>query len=203
MCARRAGSLTPQDEAEHDAALSSFAGRLQPACATEERAGRDEGGRVQDSFAIATEEELYAEIARAWCRIHPPAARVRHPMQPFAVSPAFTSAVWGQREDYAQKIIAVCARIISRRQPHGEGAQQVSALTATPRESLDPATAWWQALPELGELGLHFWVLGNGTIELSSLAPYDEPSPPEYGRFADALHESGGHARNETSDADD
>jgi hypothetical protein len=178
--------LTPQDEPEYDAALSAFA----------------EGRRAQDSFAIATETELYAEIARAWCRIYPPAARVRHPMQPFAVNRVFTSAVWGQREDYAQKIIAVCARVISRRQPHGEGAQPVSALTATPRESLDPATAWWQAVPELGALGLHFWVLGNGTIELRSLAAYDEPPMPEYERFADTQHESGRHARDETSDAD-
>jgi hypothetical protein len=195
--------LTPQDEAEHNAALGPFAERLQPVREKEEQAGLGEGGSVKDSFAISTEEELYAEIARAWCRIHPPAARVRHPMRPFAIGPDFASAVWNQREDYAQKVIAVCARVISRRQPNGEDAQHVSALTATPGESLDPATAWWQALPEPGELGLHFWVLGNGTVELRSLAPYDEPSPPEYGRFADAPHESGRHARNETSDGDD
>jgi hypothetical protein len=96
----------------------------------------------------------------------------------------------------------VCAGVISRREPQGEGAQQVSTLTATPKESLDPATAWWQALPEPGELGLHFWVLGNGTVELRSLAPYDEPSTPEYGRFADAPHGSGRHARNEKSEDD-
>jgi hypothetical protein len=178
--------VTPQDEPERDAALSVFA----------------EGRRAQDFVAIATETELYAEIVRAWCRIYPPAARVRHPMQPFAINRAFTPAVWGQREDYAQKIIAVCARVISRRQPHGEGAQQVSVLTATPQESSDPATAWWQEVPELGGLGLHFWVLGNGTVELRGLAAYDEPPTPEYGRFADTQTEFGRAASSQASDPD-
>lgn len=142
--------------------------------------GLDEG----DSFAVATEVELYTEIARAWCRIYPPATRVRYPMQPFAVGPDLASVIWEQREDYAQNVIAVCARVVSRREPQGEGAQQVGALTATPEESLDPATDWWLAVPELGELGLHFWVLGNGTVELRKLAPYDDPPLAEYGRFA-------------------
>lgn len=42
MCARRAGSLTPQDEAEHDATLRSFAERL--------RAVREMGGLSQEQL---------------------------------------------------------------------------------------------------------------------------------------------------------
>jgi|GEM_PF-2703113 hypothetical protein len=136
-------------------------------------------------FSVATEEELYAEVARAWCRMHSPPTRVRFPMRPFAFGPDFAPAVWDQREDHAQEVVAVCAGIVSRRNPNEHGAQEVNGLAMTPGESLDPACAWWQPIPpDLGEIGVHFWVLGNGTVEIRSLAPLDEPPLPEYGRFA-------------------
>lgn len=137
-----------------------------------------------ETFAVSTEEELYAEIARAWCRMQAPGKHVERPLQPYALGPDFAHAVWSEPEDNAQRIIVVCAKVISLHHTGLCGARRVDGVTRMPGEALDPVSSWWRPLDELGELGLHYWVLANKTIELRSLAAFDSPPPAQYGRFA-------------------
>lgn len=145
---------------------------------------------VSDGFVLATEEELYAEIARAWYRLSTCSDHVKRPMRPYAIGPEFAHAVWSTREDQAQCVIAVCARIITFRVWELPGARLIGGVDFRPKETLDPATAWWQPVGELPGHGVHCWILGNGTIELRSLAAVDDLPLPEYGRFADGLRKA-------------
>jgi hypothetical protein len=142
---------------------------------------------VSDRFVLATEEELYAEISRAWYRLSRCGDHVKRPMRPYALGPEFAQAVWSTREDKAQCVIAVCARIITFPFWELPGARLVGGVDYRPKEALDPVTAWWQPVDELSGYGVHCWILGNGTIELRSLAAVDDPPLPEYRRFADRL----------------
>lgn len=146
------------------------------------------------TFAVATEEELYAEIARAWYRMDSAAGHIERPMQPYTIGPEFANEVWSQREDSAQRIVAVCARVVSFHNWQLSGAQRVASVDEPPREALDPAAAWWQPLKDPPELGVHYWILGNGTVEFRSLASLHAPPPPEYGRFATTHERRGIHA---------
>jgi hypothetical protein len=139
-----------------------------------------------DIFAVATEEELYAEISRAWYRMGSPGVHIACPMQPFAIGPELAYAVWSRPEDYAQRIVAVCARVVTFRGWQLPAAQQIEGVDGPPGEALDPAAAWWHPIEKPSGLGMHYWILGNGTIELRSLAPVDAPPPLEYGRRAAA-----------------
>lgn len=47
---------------------------------------------ASDTFLVATEEELYAEVARAWYRMHSAGGHVKRPIRPYVIGPDFVSA---------------------------------------------------------------------------------------------------------------
>jgi hypothetical protein len=107
-------------------------------------------------------------------------------MKRYAIGPDFAYQVWDQREATAQRIIALCAQIVTLEYSQLPGATQTDDLDCTPREQLDPAATWWQPLDQASELGVHYWVLGNGTIELRALAARDARPMPRHGRFGNS-----------------
>lgn len=137
---------------------------------------------VSDTFSVATEEELYAEVARAWYRMRPVGSHVERPIRPYAIGPDFAYQIWSQREDDAQHIIVLCVQIVTLDYWELCGVTRTDDVDGQPREPLDPASAWWQPIEELPERGVHYWVLGSGTIELRSVATCDAPPAPLYGR---------------------
>ncbi len=53
------------------------------------------------------------------------------------------------------------------------------------KEGLDPVSTWWHPLSSTAEVGLHFWRLGIGMIELRSVGPVDDPPQLQFGRFTE------------------
>lgn len=131
-----------------------------------------------------TEADVYSEIARAWCEMYPLREHPECPMRTHVVSPGFEREVWGRPEIDPQEVIAVCARVISVESWRLTEVQQ-TAVCSKLEEGLDPVTAWWHPLTSAPEVGLHFWRLAIGMIELRSVAPIDDSPMLESGRFAE------------------
>jgi hypothetical protein len=146
---------------------------------------RDAGVIVaRRGVSTRTEADVYAEIARAWCQQHPPSEHLECPMQRHVVGPDFARAVWGRPDIDPQEVIAVCAKVVSVESWRLSEARQTAAGCPM-EEGLDPVSAWWHPLRCTAEVGLHFWRLAIGMIELRSVGPVDDPPRLQFGRFTE------------------
>ncbi len=121
-------------------------------------------------FSTRTEADMYAEIARAWCQMDHSSERPEYPMQTHVVGPGFARAVWDQPDIDPQEVIAVCAKVVSVESWRLSEVRQTAAGCPL-EEALDPVSAWWHPLSSAPEIGLHFWRLATGMIELRSVGP--------------------------------
>lgn len=127
--------------------------------------------------------QVYADIALAWARMHPPSAHPENPMRTYVVAPSFAEQVWEHVDAERQGIFAACARIVStERWKLAEAKPTARAGRIT--EALDPLCSWWLPLASNNGLGVHYWQLALDIIELRGVGPVDEPPPLQYGRFA-------------------
>lgn len=144
------------------------------------------------SRSFCSEDELYAAVAHTWYCLHPPGEHIRRPMQPYVLGPHFASTAKSEPGPVREEIIAVCARIVSMYRwelPDAIVAKHAVGFGRVPQEALDPATPLWHPLPTTPRLGVHFWRLGAGPIELRSVGLFDHAPPLEFHRFADAEHQ--------------
>jgi hypothetical protein len=123
-----------------------------------------------------TVADVYAGIARAWFQMHPASRHLENPMQKYAVAPGFAQQVWGRTDVDPQEIIVACATIVSVEKWRLTKGQQTAGCGKL-QEALDPTGAWWQPLHDTDELGVHYWILAVGIIELRSVGPVDDPPP--------------------------
>lgn len=128
------------------------------------------------------EADVYAEIARAWCGMYPPGEHLEYPMQTHVIAPGFAREVWGREGIDPQEVIAVCARVVSVESWRLTEARH-TVVCEILEEGLDPVGSWWHPLTSTPDVGLHFWRLAIGPIELRSIAPIDDLPRLECGRF--------------------
>lgn len=106
-------------------------------------------------------------------------------MKTYAVAPGFAQQVWGRTGVDPQEVIMTCARIISVEAWRLTEARRIAGASSEAREGLDPLASWWLPLASTDEVGVHYWKLGVGLIELRSVGPVEQPPKLEYGRFAE------------------
>jgi hypothetical protein len=138
---------------------------------------------------MASEADLYAAIVSAWYQTHPQGEHIKRPIRPYVFGPEFAKAVWVQPNVIRRHLVAVCARIVSLEAwqlPELLVAKNAPGMGVVPKEILDPAVALWHPANTPAELGVHFWRLGAGMIELRDVGPFDRPPALEFGRFAEA-----------------
>lgn len=127
--------------------------------------------------------DVYAEIARAWYRMRPSSDHTEYPMRKHVVTPNFARQVWGRAGIDPQAVIDVCARVVSEDDWRLNRQARQTAKCGRLEHTLDPVTGWWYPLNNTETVGLHFWRLVIGTIELRSVGPVDESPPLQSGRF--------------------
>jgi hypothetical protein len=127
------------------------------------------GSRPGATTGIRTEEDLYAEVTRAWCRMLSRERRRKRPLRRYVFGPDFAlSVLTGGTTAYARQVASVCA-LLACRYPWPNAGAESSPQEHSPSEGLDPALTWWRPLESHDRLGLHYWELGNGTIEFISV----------------------------------
>jgi hypothetical protein len=123
-----------------------------------------------------TDADVYAEIARAWYRMRPSSDHLEHPIKKYVVAPSFARQVWDQPGIDPHAVIDVCARVVSEDDWRLREQTRQTVVCSHLEDGLDPVNGWWHPLGSIGEVtvGLHFWRLAIGTIELRSVGPADE-----------------------------
>jgi hypothetical protein len=140
--------------------------------------------QTRSVFKRCTDADVYAVVALAWFHLHQPSEHLANPMKVYAVCPDFARDVWGRPDVDPHEVIAVCARIVSvEKWQLTEGQQTAGCARLT--EALDPLNAWWQPLGGADGLGVHYWRLAVGIIELRSVGPVDQPPALQFGRFTE------------------
>lgn len=117
-----------------------------------------------------TDEDLYAKVVRAWCRMLTGKERRKHPLHRYVFGPDFARSVSSSR--VGTDIALVCARLACKYPAPNAGAERVLEGAGGERpaqEAFDPVLAWWYPLD--ASRGLHYWELGNGIIEFMSVGP--------------------------------
>ncbi len=144
--------------------------------------------RATPAVRPRTEADVYSEIVRAWWSLYPD--HLDHAMQRFVVGRNFAHTICSESLANREDTIAACARIVSTERWQLRDAVCVRGDFQF-SEVFDPASAWWVPLQEAGEssLGVHFWRLVNGMIELRDIATLDDPPALCHGRFAERERE--------------
>ena len=123
-----------------------------------------------DAHWPRSDEDLYVAVTTVWCRMFLQAERRKHPLGPYVLGEGFTRSVARAPID-ALRVAAVCARVVCR---HTHGDRESWPVDLLPRETLDPAAAWWCAIEEPDGFGVHHVELGGGALELLSVAYFDD-----------------------------
>lgn len=132
---------------------------------------------------------LYAAIAAAWYWLHHSSSHIHRPMQPFVLGPDFAASVAVAQTTHHRHIVTTCARIVSLYSwelPAMRTVTHPASTEALPQEGLDPTMSAWHPLDSTTDLGIHFWKLGSGLIDLRRVGPFDQAPPLQFGRFAAA-----------------
>jgi hypothetical protein len=141
------------------------------------------------SEAALYEQELYMAITLAWYQSQPQGAHLDRVLRPFVLGSGFASSVDGHRA-YLElhRVAAICALVVCSQPWELDGLLKVldiQGIGRAPREELDPVCAWWYPLaPQPNLLGIHYWELGNGIVELKNLSKFDKPPILQFGRYA-------------------
>lgn len=140
------------------------------------------------SEATLYERALYVEITMAWYQRQPHGLGVDRAFRPYIVGAGFVNSV---RDSEAQvelgHVAAVCALLISSQPWQLDGLRKIldtQNIGRVPKTGLDPLCAWWHPLGEPYILGIHYWELGSGTVELRRLSRFEKPPPIQLGRVA-------------------
>jgi hypothetical protein len=140
------------------------------------------------SEASLYERDLYVEITMAWYQIQPHGLGIDSPFRPYILGAGFANSV-SANEAYVElgRVAAICALVISSHPWQLNGLRKVldtQNIGRVPKTSLDPLCAWWYPLGKPYILGIHYWELGSGTIELRCLNRFEKPPPIRLGRVA-------------------
>jgi hypothetical protein len=138
------------------------------------------------SEASLFERDLYVEITMAWYQMQSHGLAVDRPMRSYVLGNGFAESVKDSppRLDL-QHISAICALVISSNSWELDDLRKVldtQRIGGRPRSALDPVCAWWYPLDKPSVLGVHYWELGNGLVELRRLARFDKPPALLFGR---------------------
>jgi hypothetical protein len=143
--------------------------------------------RTSSSTSASAEANLYAAITRLWYWSIPRGGHIQRPMHRFVLGPGFAASVAQWPDSVYGDIVAACVRVVSlhhwellgrvKLAKHAEG-------MGTGQECLDPVSAAWYPLDGASELGVHFWRLGSGVIDVRSVGPFKQAPALQFGRFA-------------------
>lgn len=138
--------------------------------------------------ATLYERQLYVEITVAWYQTQPRGTHIDRALRPYALGTGFADSVMNSpRGADLQHVAAICALLICSRPWQLDGLRMVTdtqGIGRAPKHELDPVCAWWYPLDKPHVLGVHYWELGSGTLELKRLSRFDKPPALLFGRFA-------------------
>lgn len=117
-----------------------------------------------------SDEDMYLAVTAAWCHMFLRAERRKHPLGPYVFGEDFTRSVARTQID-ARRVAGVCARVACF---HTHGNRESWPVELLSRETLDPPAAWWCAIEEPDELGVHHVELDSGTLEFLSVAYFGD-----------------------------
>lgn len=140
------------------------------------------------SDATLFERELYVEITVAWHQTHPRGSHVDRAFMALRARGRLCKLSYGQcgtrgpstrgRDLRAGGLLAALALDRMRRVVDTQGVGRI------PTDIFDPLCAWWFPLDAPRVLGVHYWELGSGILELRRLGKFDKPPALQFGRFA-------------------
>jgi len=140
------------------------------------------------SEASLFELDLYMKITAAWYESQPREPHIDGALRPYLLGTGFAQSIqessW--RLDH-EHIAAICARLVSSETWQLDGLRKVldtQSIGRAPKHFLDHVNAWWYPLEKADILGIHYWQLANGTLELRLLHKFDKAPPLLFGRFA-------------------
>lgn len=129
-----------------------------------------------------TEADAYCAITTAWCGSVDQDRRMQHPMRPYFIARSFTQSTLRLPGATAADVFRVCARIISDEELELRDVLRTRKAISI-GEPYDPAGGWWHPLCD-PSLGVHFWRLALGIIELRTVAAFASAPQLEVGRYA-------------------
>jgi hypothetical protein len=140
------------------------------------------------SEATLYERDLYVEITLAWYQRQPHGLQIDRAFRPYVLGRWFASSVRDSLPQVdPQHVVAICALLVCSQPWRLDGLQKVldtRGIGRAPKDELDPVCAWWYPLDKPSILGVHYWELGSGTLELCRLSRFDTPPALQFGRFA-------------------
>jgi hypothetical protein len=143
------------------------------------------------SEASLYEQELYMAITLAWYQAQTHEDPLDRVLRPFLLGSGFAVSVEGHRA-YLElhRVAEVCARVVCSQPWELDGLRKVldiQNIGRAPKDEMDPVCVWWYPLAPLpNRLGIHYWELGSGIVELKSLSKLDQSPILQFGRHAAA-----------------
>ena len=137
----------------------------------------------------SAEADLYAAIARLWFWSTPKGGHIQRPMQRFVLGPDFAASVARSPDSVYGHIVGACAQVVSLDNWELLGVKvpkRAGGAGTLSGECFDPLTWAWYPLDGESGLGVHFWRLGGGVIEVRSIGPLNQAPALQFGRFAAA-----------------
>lgn len=140
------------------------------------------------SEASLYERDLYVEIIMSWYQMQPHGLGIDHAFRPYVLGAGFASSVRDSEAHVKlEHVGAMCALVVSSQPWQLNGLRKIldtQNIGRIPKTGLDPLCAWWYPLGKPYILGIHYWELGNGTVELRRLSRFEKPPPIQLGRVA-------------------
>jgi hypothetical protein len=137
------------------------------------------------------EGDLYVGITVAWYRMRNHGLDISHAIRSYVLGDGFAKSVQDALSEVSfEQVIAICALVVSSKAWELAGLRKIldtQNIHRAPIEALDPVCAWWYPLGEPPDLGIHYWELGNGIIELRRLSRFVLPPGLQFGRLAAEL----------------
>lgn len=143
------------------------------------------------SDASLYEQELYMAITLAWYQAQTQGVPLDRVLRPFVLGSEFAVSVEGHRA-YLElhRVTEVCALVVCSQPWELDGLRKVldiQGIGRVPKDEMDPVCVWWYPMaPSPSLLGLHYWELGSGIVELKSVSKFDKPPILQFGRCAAA-----------------
>jgi hypothetical protein len=138
------------------------------------------------SEASLFERDLYVEITVAWYQMQRHGLAVDRAFRSYVLGRGFANSVkdFPPRVDL-QHVAAICALVVTSNPWELDDLQKVldtQGIGGRPRSALDPVCAWWYPLDKPSVLGVHYWELASGIVELRRLARFEKPPALQFGR---------------------
>ncbi len=126
------------------------------------------------------------EITIAWYQAQPRGPHIDRALRPYALGTGFAKSVQDNPNVDLRHVASICALVVSSETWRLDGLQKVldtQGVGRAPKGIFDPVNVWWYPLNKPSVLGIHYWELANGTLELRLLHRFDRPPPVLFGRF--------------------